>query len=421
MFDKAIYNCDNKNKRIRKFILGYMIFYFFSMFAVKNVGLTENVKYLFDICNILLVASLIFIKHRNILKSTFAFVLLILIAGLLSCVLNSVDLRNYLFGIRMQYLQMAMLFAASSFLTLSDYNKMFKFMFWWQFVNLAACLFQYFVLGYYQDLNNGAFYNGASQDVFCTALVAYYYLQYINKSQPLWKFIFVVFSSLVIAGVEEEKFMFIMIAFVFIYINLLSGKIGFKSILLLILGVVAIAIGLQYLSDINGEGNLDVLTSKEGFEEYGTMTGGGYNLPRIGSSLRINNMFFHKDWQDLLGLGLGACEHSTLPGVDQSFYQMHGWLNYEFFTFQSTYLQSGLIGIILLILVFVSILVYNFKFKRICKKEYKMYYDFSTILSFLSIALIWYNATYRGEFAVLPYFLISMAPALSRNIDMYKK
>ena len=63
-----------------------------------------------------------------------------------------------------------------------------------------------------------------------------------------------------------------MIAFVFIYINLLSGKIGFKSILLLILGVVAIAIGLQYLSDINGEGNLDVLTSKEGFEEYATMT-----------------------------------------------------------------------------------------------------------------------------------------------------
>jgi hypothetical protein len=302
---------------------------------------------------------------------------------------------------------------------MEDIDRIMRFFFKFQFLNFACAVYQYHILGYYQDLNNGAFIGGAFQDVFCAILFAWYFYKYIRHEDKLWKLLFVGLSGLYIAVVEEEKFIFLEYVGIMAYYFVSTGM-SFKKILLLTGSVIAAVITLPILNSINGQDSMEMLTSWNNFIGYATMVGYGYELPRLGSSAIIAAKFFISPVQYLFGLGLGMCEEaSTIAFIDTSFYQQWSWLHYMWFTFQIQFMQTGWIGILLYISFFVSVLIVNLKCRKGMPDHYKYFVDFSIALSFIGIATVWYDSSTRGYAGNFIYFAMAIGLAVKRQ--MYKQ
>lgn len=398
------------SKKIIYFIIYYTLF---CGFAIKNLNLNKSILLFVDIlCLILLLKNKFKIKVTNLQNIVFVLTLLFFFL-LVGAGLNNVSLTNFIWGIRNQYMALPLFFAAASFLSIKDIEKILKFFFYFQFLNFSCALYQYFVLGYYEDINNGAFINGSGQDIFCGILMACYLFYYINKKCKLWQLIFVIISSLVIAALEEEKFIFIEAMVLFMYYFFIAGKINLMKIFIAIIFIFILVLSVNMLSDINGTGSLEILTNKDAFISYQE---NAFELPRIGSSKIISEKFFFSEWQNLFGLGIGNCEDATtLNFIDTSFFNLYGWLNYTFFTFHVNFLQTGWIGIILFILFFIFILINNIKGKMHCHNELKYYYDISIIITLLCMMTIWYNATLRSYNSVIPFFMLSLGSIVTRQ------
>ena len=398
--------------------LVYFIIYYnlFCGFAIKNIGLDKSFLFIIDILYMIIFLCGHFRINKTSLKQpvfVLCFLFFILLIGVVG---NDVSPLNFIWGLRNQYFSLAIFFASASLLSVYDINKIFKFFFYFQFLNLACALYQYFVLGYYADANNGAFTSGGGQDIFCGILIAYYLYEYMQHRCKAWHFLFILVSSLAIAAIEEEKFIFIEIVFIFAYFYLTSKKLGFKKIALAIVFIVVFGIGLNMLSQIGGTGSLEILTNKEAFMEYQE---NAYALPRVGSSAIIEKMFFTNNFQYFFGLGMGKCEDaSTLSFINTDFYDKYGWLQYTWFTFQINFLQTGWLGILLFLMFFVYILFVNIQGKKKSPDNLKYYYDISIIITILCIMTIWYNATLRSYNTIIPFFVLSIGGIVNRHIAL---
>ena len=176
---------------------------------------------------------------------------------------------------------------------------------------------------------------------------------------------------------------------------------------------------LGTLADIGGENSLEILTDKEAFMEYQE---NAYELPRIGSSEILEQMFFKEENQYYWGLGLGMCEESsTLDFINDDFYRRYGWLNYSWFTFHINFLQTGWVGIVLFLSFFVSILWSNIKNKKRAPQKLKYLYDVSNIIVILCVMTIWYNATLRSYNTLIPFFALSLGMIVSRWVKENSK
>ncbi len=398
------------SKRLVYFTIGYTLF---CGFAIKNLNFGKSCLFLVDIlCLLILIRDNFKLKKTN-LFGTIPIIIFLMLSLLIGAGINSVSIPNFIWGLRNQYIALPLFFASASFLCLQDIHKLFRIFFYFQILNLICALYQYLVLGYYQDLNNGAFINGNGQDIFCGVLVTYYFYQYINHNCKLRPFIFILFSSLVIAALEEEKFIFIEIAIIFTYYFITSGNISIKKILLAITFSLMLIIGLSILAEVNGEGSVEVLTNKDAFMNYQE---NAFTLPRIGSSQVISEMFFKHDYQELFGFGLGNCEESsTLSFIDATFYNQYGWLRYNWFTFQINFLQTGWLGIILFLSFFTYILWSNIYNRHKSPDKLKHYYDISIVIIILCVITIWYNGTLRGYNSPFPFFALTIGNIITRQ------
>lgn len=400
------------SRKLVLFIVGYNLF---CGFAIKNLAFNKACLFFIDILLVFILLKDNFKIGQAGLRLPTAILGILFPVLFIGAVINGVEPINFIWGLRNQYLSLAIFFASASFLCLQDIDKLFKFFFYFQFLNLACALYQYFVLGYYMDTNNGAFINGNGQDIFCGVLIAWYLFNYTNRKCKLWQFVFVLLSSLLIAAIEEEKFIFIETIIIFFYYYITGKKLSFKKALTGIALVVVMVVASTVLTDINGSGSLEVLTNKEAFMSYQE---NAFELPRVGSSQIISKLFFVEEWQNLFGLGLGMCEESTtLSFISNDFYNKFGWLRYDWFTFHVNFLQTGWIGIVLFLSFFISILYVNWRNKKRCPDELKYYYDICIIIVFLCFMTIWYNATLRSYNSIIPLFVLSIGGVVTKQLE----
>lgn len=400
---------------------GVIIYWLFvymciACFLQKNLGAPRNIMFGVDVFYIYFVLQILKSKGNKQLCYPTKILQLLLISVVVGMFFNQSELSNFIWGIRSEFLCMTVLYVSVKYLTLSDVERIMQFFFKFQFLNLACAAYQYHVLGYYQDLNNGAFSGGAYQDVFCAILFAYYFYKYIYREDKLWKLLFVGLSGLYIAVVEEEKFIFIEFAGIVAYYFLSTG-FNFTKIMIMGVSIIAGMISLPILNSINGQDSMEMLTSWDRFIGYATMVGYGYELPRLGSSVIISKLFFQVPIHDYFGLGLGMCEEaSTISFIDSTFFDKWSWLHYMWFTFQIQFMQTGWIGIILYITYFIFILIANYKCKKDLPERLKHYSDFSIVMCFIGIALIWYTFSTRGYPGNFIYFAMSVGLAVNRQI-----
>lgn len=399
-------------KGTRKYIYTAIIFFFIYEFLARNFGLNRNFCYAIEIFSIIL-----FFRHPYQLKLTklyipFKIMIALLLVTILGALIQTVNPFNYVMGVRGQFLSMVFLFACATYLSVKDYQFFFNFFYKIQIINVLCTIIQYLFFHQSEDFNNGAFTSGATQDIFCGVLMTYYFYAYNQKIVKVQKLIFVLTSSLFIAIIQDERFIFIEIGIIFLYFCL-TGKINRRKILLIAIMLILIIVGFKNLSS----GQAETLNSAENILEYSKTVGAGYGLPRIGSAKIISDIFFNSPIESLFGIGLGKGAENNLPLIDTSFYDKYSYLTYHLFTFQNVFLQTGWSGIILYISFFIALLIYNFKYKRISPPQYKYLYDISIIATILCIILIWYNATLRIYYGIFPYFILGIGPSITKLLN----
>lgn len=411
-----------KNKQgVGNFIFWMFVYECFSCFLMKNFGAPKAIAFGMDYFYLILFVQAMKTKSsKELFLPTLIFIALF-VSTIVGMVVNSSEISNFIWGARSEFWGLTVLYASVKFLDIDNIERIMRFFFSFQFLNLACAAYQYHILGYYQDLNNGAFLGGAYQDIFCAILFAYYFYKYIRKEDKLWKLIFVALSGLYIAVVEEEKFIFIEFAGIIAYYFVSTG-LNFTKVLIMVGSVIAAIIALPILNSVNGQDSMEMLTSWDNFIGYATMVGYGYELPRLGSSVIISAKFFGDSLQDFFGLGLGMCEDaSTISFINTAFYQQWSWLHYMWFTFQIQFMQTGWVGIILYIAFFASVLVVNFKNRASMPEKYKYFADFSVAMSFIAIAVIWYSSSTRGQAGNFVFFAIAIGLAISRQLNKNNK
>lgn len=388
-------------------LFGALWCYLFSNVVNKNIiELSKVFNFIPDLFLVFLMLSNAIRLEKTGLRAALWVVYAMVGTCLLGLVINFSSVANFVWGYRCSYLPLTALFLTASLCTLRDFHKLFEYLYYFFILDLFLAVYQYVVLGYYQDLNNGAFMGGAGQDFFCAAVFAYYYYMYIEKKCSIQKVVFIFAGCVLIAALEEEKFIFIELAGIVAYQTLVS-KFSVIRLALLIMVVIGLKYGIDYMGEVNGQ-DTSVLTDINSFVEYTQMVGFGYGLPRIGSSIYIEKMFFNNDANVLFGLGLGMCEDSSLPWVDTTFFKRYGWLSYLYFPFQIGFLQTGWVGVISFLALFVVIIVQQWKTMQKAPQGMKVYHHITIVLSFIAIATYWYNGTLRLGNALLPYVVMAI-------------
>ena len=402
---------DRKIKGPRRYIYYVLMAYFLYGLLAKNFGLNRNFIYITEVLCIVL-----FFCHPYKIKICqlgipFKIMLAMYIASAIGALVHLISPFNYIFGFRGDYLSMVMLFACAAYLKIKDYHHIFALFYKFQFLNVFFTIVQWLVFGYTEDFNNGAFTDGIGQDIFRGVLMTYYFYAYNQKIASLKKLLFVLSSCVFIAIIQDERFIFIEAAIILFYFSLANG-FNTKKIATAVIMLGVIMVGLKNLS----EDQLETIGSIDGAFQYAQQTGWGYNLPRIGSAPIIQNMFFETPIEAFFGIGLGKATEANLPFLDTSFFTKYQYLNYNWFSFQNLFLQTGWVGITLYVSFFFSLLIYNLYQKYSAPVRYRYLYDITITIALICILVIWYNATLRLSYAIVPYFVLGLGPCVTREL-----
>jgi hypothetical protein len=406
---------DNNIQETRRIIFYALIsFFVFGLFA-RNFGLHKNFCYVVEAFSVILLFRYPFKINQSRLEMPFVIMIILFITSLLGVLINGVSPFNYIFGFRGQFLTMVFMFASAAYLSIKDYHRIFHLLYKFQYVNIVFAILQLVVFNASADANNGAFLGGATQDIFCGALMTYFFYAYNQKLVKFHKLLLVLTSCFFIAIIEDEKFIFVEAGVILIYFSVANG-LNTRKLITAFLLLVAIVLGFRNLS----EGQADTLGGANNILDYSQTAGWGYGLPRVGSSVIIQKMFFDNPVKMLFGVGLGQGVETKLSFIDSSFYEKYGYLTYQLFSFQNVFLQTGWLGTIFYVGFFVSLLLYNFMRKKKAPAQYKYLYDMAITFTLLCTALIWYNQSLRIYFGIFPYFILGLGPCVTRQL-MQKK
>ena len=111
----------------------------------------------------------------------------------------------------------------------------------------------------------------------------------------------------------------------------------------------------------------------------------------------------------MFGFGFGACESSeTFAWANTSFATKYGKTHYRSLSTAVNFLETGYIGLIAFILIFVFFFIVVQKHKHLTP-EHRYIMVFSQVSSLLAIINIWYNSSIRRPISYLIFFCLSGA------------
>lgn len=275
-------------------------------------------------------------------------------------------------------------------------------------LNFLLVLVQYFIFHYKMDYLGGIFgitkgCNG-SLNLFIIIMLCIVFVEYLNNKSNITNLGLYIVSSFIIAGLAELKviyFEIVVMAIVLLFIK----KPSFRTLLIGVGLFGGMVIGLKVMENIFPDAykviadwrNIDIYLSSSWF--------GQIEITRMTAFDIITNKFFdNKFYIILIGLGLGSCEETSFK-ISQ-FAQNYGYMNYKRYSFAMKYLETGAIGLLLFVMIFLIILIFALKNR---KKNNKSIYAQTIILLIPFVFLnIWYNESCTLEIAYLLYFILSV-------------
>ena len=399
-----------------------ILYALFVNFFISVLGAPYALIYVLDILNVAtFTCSLGRIKetfssfsYHSVVAAFYVFCIVLLFSD----VLNQVSPTPIVWALRKTFRFFLFFVSCVVILNEQDSKKMCKCLLPLQFLNIGLALFEYFVLKKSQD-NLGGIFGTASGcngylNAFFLILLCYFAIYCLSGKESIWKLVFVCVSTLAIAGMAELKFYYIeflivMVVCCFIYLK----KV--RAFIIAFFSVVSLLAGFWVFAQIFPDAAAQLLDFDALFK-YSSEGMAGYELSRFGSFSEISHMIFNDDFQEcLLGIGFGNAEFSaSIPMFTSSFYHVWGFLNYRWFAHQMWFIETGYLGFISFVLLFVGHFFFCLKGRKRFP-QHKESFSFIALFTLVTIGNFWYNCAIRVESAYMIFLVLSFACVSSKT------
>ena len=385
---------------------------------IDFVGLPSAIKYLMDVCWLLLVALIgINLNRKRVVveKSStlyYVWILLFFVVTLVVYLFNFQSPIYYLWGFRNNFRFYIAFFAFILFFCVDDITDLLKkldILFW---INSILCIFQYFILGVKQDYLGGLFgtekgCNGYL-NIFLTIIVIKSIIYYLNKAENIGKVLAKCGVSLIVASLAELKFFYVEFMVVIIA-SVFITEFSWRKLWLVIGGIIGVFLSVNLLLIIFPY-YLDFFSIDAMLE---SATVGGYSradeLNRLTTVPQITQNFLTTVPERLFGLGLGNCDTSAYDFLKTPFYMQYSYIRYHWFSTAYLLLETGFIGLAFFMGFFVLIFVYSIKCKNNISNnlQEKMLCQIAALTALCAVMITVYNSSLRTEAGYLIYFVMS--------------
>ena len=234
----------------------------------------------------------------------------------------------------------------------------------------------------------------------------------LSKKRATYFFTMCIFlCSFIQAAVAELKFYFIEFS-ILMLLCFFFAKNRTRLMPLMGLSFFFLSIGLS-LMVIFYAGNQDFFTLDSMLsysqESYASYSGG---IDRTTALPLISTMFLTSPDKFLFGIGLGNAEFTTLYAP--LFIQKYEFLHIYFFSHGMLFLETGIIGLVLYCLFFISIFAHCFKLRE--NEDASV----ALVLSLMVFFLICYNPSMRIDSAFLVFTFLAF-PYITSKFHLIKK
>lgn len=301
-------------------------------------------------------------------------------------------------------------FVFIAFFSVDDANdclKVFDILFW---VHAAVTFFQFFVMGYSQDLLGGIFgvQKGCNGYVifFMSIVVMKSLLSFMNGNEGTVICALKCGTSLLIAALAELKFFFFLFIIILVIAAVITRFSAKKAALMLFAGVfviVAATILVSLFDSFENFLSIDYLISHIFRKNYASKE----DLGRFTAIPTICKIFLTTLPEQLFGMGLGNCDTSTMPIFNTPFHNAYYDIHYSIFSVSFLFIETGFIGLALYVAFFVITLVKSVGMLR--RGEGNLLFNqMALITSLLCFTFIFYNSSLRTEAGYMIYFVLAL-------------
>lgn len=376
-------------------------------------------RYIIDI-NFLIMLSWIIIKKQfscqykvfpKDCRKMFTYIIVFMLMLILIAIMKFVPFGQILWGIRNTFFPLIFLLICALGLRVDDVEQIFSVILKLQALNFLCGLYEFFVLDVHNDYLGGMFgtaqgCNG-SLNAYLVIICTYILTKFIHKKASGLEAGWIFLSSIIMATLAELKVFYIELIFI-IFLGIWINKKNLKSFMMLVVGVFSLFVGMLILTNVNNE-SVGFLTSLESIIEYNSRTDydGDIVISRLTSFSQINDYFFKdKNSTKILGYGLGSCEDSqTFEWFNSDFAEQYRDIRYRYLTVAMNYLETGYMGVVAFLIVFIVIFLLAHKYQNIIPRNEIT--GFVQILCVLYVFTCWYDSSIRSFSGYVMYFAIS--------------
>lgn len=410
---------ENHNKIL---IYIFLILVLLDNMLIDFLGLPSAIRYINDGILLLLLFSCVK-AIRMTLQQTGAmnviiaifFYSLMLIPGL---VINGGSPLLILWAVRNSYRFFAFYIICICTLNREDIIVIFDVFCKFYHLNLAVCLIEYFILGKTRDYLGGIF--GISKgcnaylNVYLCIVVSYAIYKYLEKKVSTRYILYILLSTMLIAGLAELKIIFVEII-VIMAVSMIMNRKEKRIWTMFAFGLAGLVVGLLALLVVAPE-HFRVLINLRKLIAYIGSGDGGYTLTRFHAFSNINQLFFHGDWAfNLFGMGFGNCEYSSFSFLQSPFYRQYGKYNYRWFMHQMLFLETGYMGLIFYIGIIVTIFFNAWKRRKEGENVNNMQV-MVMVMCLIAVISIWYDCSMRTECAYMIWLVLAVSPVINKGV-----
>lgn len=417
----------------KRCILGLIYFYIFTGMLMDIFHLPRTILYIGDLINLYLMLSILkAAKIRKKYSYSLFFIILIYIAvTIMGSIINfsSESIPMFIWGARNNFRFLIFMYACALFLEKKDVDDVLNHIYIIFTINLVVYLVEWIVLGVNGDFLGGIF--GITQgcngrlNLFLCVSCAYGMIQYFNKKCGLLLVGYIIAFSLFMAVFSELKVFFFELVIIMAIIMLGEG-ISMRFILVAIGGVMALSFAISVLttvidySRVTVDGGSNFFTV-ENIMRYLTKDSGyngrGTDLNRFTAASQLKERFFENDIVlHLFGIGLGKGDYSSFSMFVSDFYRRYSELHYQWFQYAWIYLETGLLGLISYLAIFMDSLRMAFKIKDKADSCYK---SMTLVACSMAILSLVYNISMRVESSgFLMFFLMAIPYIFFRDQEL---
>lgn len=379
------------------------------------------ISYLTDVLLLIIIFSALYKKRTfDIYKGAipqYIIASLIFICMIIGAIINMVDPILVLWGMRNNLRFFLFFFMCVLLLDKSDVDnfiKLFKIFFW---INFLMILVQHFAFDLEGDCLGGIFgiVRGSNGflNVFLCIVASVVVAEFYSRKMKFSHLLCYLFVSLLVATLSELKAFFVEII-IMIFVVILFTKFSTRTIIITftVIMVLAVCIILLFIYEPQ---IFEVFANIKTIKFY--LAGNGYtnsgDLNRFTAIAEIQDTFFEGNpLLTMFGFGLGNCEYSQFEFLRSDFYNAYGYLNYRWFTHAWVYLEQGVVGIVLIVSFFISLLVYAIKYARLKNSHYM-------VISIAFIPTCMIGLIYNVGIQVESCYLIAMVCAIPYIINKF--